>query len=657
MLRHAALRSGRTAIRSVSAPGPRQSIRRFTSNRADFTTKASKASKRALSKKQLAGEKDAPAAVAKRQAAAATAAAPAPAPAAAAAGGGAGGAKAASGGGGGGGGLFAIAGLAAAGAGAVYYFDVDVTDEIGKLTGGGEKKEKPPVAKEVVEEAKPAEKAAPEPVAEEETSSEGKVTVVPAVPVDEENRPLQEVPEPEQPSDGSRVSVEKIGEFFEKTATDAAEEAKEVAEAAGAEVIEIEPIVEKESEAVTHAIVSAEAAAAELKQEAESATDGALRSAHRSLRANVDEAYLSDLEKLSIGELKIRLVQLAAEMEDRTKWEAVRLKEFLGMKEKETADKYLEVLQKQRLEFEDLLARRLREQEDGLTRQANAALQAKEDGIQSVVSAAAEAQKVEHDAELQSASERIDREVRAKYEAEFGKEMADAKAAFARDSEEKLSVVEKLSKNLKALEGALEVSRTFESGSQKAHRLSAAALALAGRMEAGRGAAEELAALKMAAGNEGVIGSAVSKLPSSVKGGVPTLAELQSTFEGVYSVGRQAALVPKGRSGLGAQIMGMTFATMTIPPAPDAPAAATADSSGDDIGSSADYVLSRARRHVQLGELAQAVQELDQLDNQAAFAVKDWKSAASDRISVDRALGVIKMECAILNQNMSGPQS
>ena len=48
---------------------------------------------------------------------------------------------------------------------------------------------------------------------------------------------------------------------------------------------------------------------------------------------------LQDLESLSQAQLQARLVQLAAELQDRTKWEAVRLKEFLAMKDKETTDK------------------------------------------------------------------------------------------------------------------------------------------------------------------------------------------------------------------------------------------------------------------------------------------------------------------------------
>eukprot|EP00957_Ditylum_brightwellii_P008944 677133-Ditylum_brightwellii.AAC.1 len=60
--------------------------------------------------------------------------------------------------------------------------------------------------------------------------------------------------------------------------------------------------------------------------------------AHKKLRANLNETFLADLDSLSLGELKIRVVQLVSEMEERTKWEAVRLKEFLSMKEKEVAE-------------------------------------------------------------------------------------------------------------------------------------------------------------------------------------------------------------------------------------------------------------------------------------------------------------------------------
>ena len=49
---------------------------------------------------------------------------------------------------------------------------------------------------------------------------------------------------------------------------------------------------------------------------------------------------------------------------------------------------------------------------------------------------------------------------------------------------------------------------------------------------------------------------------------------------------------------------------------------------------------------MKLGELEESVSELDKLKGQAAFTVRDWKSAAMDRIAVEKALKVIKMECA-----------
>ena len=54
--------------------------------------------------------------------------------------------------------------------------------------------------------------------------------------------------------------------------------------------------------------------------------------------SKIPSLNMDDLDSLTITQLKVRLVQLAKEMEDRTKWEAVRLKEFLAMKEKDTAE-------------------------------------------------------------------------------------------------------------------------------------------------------------------------------------------------------------------------------------------------------------------------------------------------------------------------------
>ena len=201
--------------------------------------------------------------------------------------------------------------------------------------------------------------------------------------------------------------------------------------------------------------------------------------------------------------------------------------------------RYMEKMQKQRLEFEDLLARRLREQEGSLTKAASDALQAKEKSIESVVNAAASAQQAEYEAALKSNTEILQTQLSAQYEADFGQKLAEEKSSMISEMEKAIATIDDLSKRLTQTDQNLTISRNFESSSQRAHRVSAAALALAEKMETSMGAAEELAALRAAAAESGVIASALEKVPASVKAGIPTLPELQASFDDVYAVGRE----------------------------------------------------------------------------------------------------------------------
>ena len=304
----------------------------------------------------------------------------------------------------------------------------------------------------------------------------------------------------------------------------------------------------------------------------------------------------------------------------------------------------MEILQRQRLEFEDLMAARLREQHGELTTQMREALQEKEASIQSVLNAALEAQRQEHEEDMKAFEEITTGEIRSALDEEYGKKMEEYKSQVEQDLQQKVSTLENLKKKLEQLEATLEASRTSKQGSLKAHRLSAAALALAEKLETNTGAAAELAALKLAAGNEGVIATACATIPDAVKTGVPTLSELQARFEAVYKKCRQAALVPAGRPGLEGQLAGMVFAQLKSAPDPDDPAPES-DKDG------AEYVLVRARNYVQLGELERAVEQLEKLKGQPAFTIEDWKKDAINRIAVEKSLKVIKMECALLNES------
>jgi hypothetical protein len=105
-------------------------------------------------------------------------------------------------------------------------------------------------------------------------------------------------------------------------------------------------------------------------------------------------------------------------------------------------------------------------------------------------------------------------------------------------------------------------------------------------------------------------------------------------------------MVPEGRAGLDGQLLGMLFAKISVPPSPDAVPKT------DEEGSVADGILSLARKSVQMGDLEKAVELLDRLKGQTAYVMNDWKTKAADRVSTERALKVIKLECALLNKEL-----
>jgi mitofilin len=128
---------------------------------------------------------------------------------------------------------------------------------------------------------------------------------------------------------GSRVSVEKFNTVYgsqEPEVTESNEKEDEVENSIPPSMSTIIQEAEKE-------LLTSSSSGTSTK------IDEALKQAHVTMRATLDETFLRDLEKLSEHELRIRIVQLASEMGERTKWEAVRLREFLSMKEKEVADK------------------------------------------------------------------------------------------------------------------------------------------------------------------------------------------------------------------------------------------------------------------------------------------------------------------------------
>jgi hypothetical protein len=306
------------------------------------------------------------------------------------------------------------------------------------------------------------------------------------------------------------------------------------------------------------------------------------------------------------------------------------------------------MVKKLRMEAENMMDERLAEQKKLLTKQAEEALTEQQRNSDAFIESSLKIQEQTFNEEREAFEKKTEEAMNAKYEELYGKMLAKTKEEFAAKLDQKVKQIESLSKKLSDLESALKSSQDFKAGSVQAHRITAAALALAEKLDSGEPAGAAINTIMAVASDNAVVSSAVGALPPSVGAkGVLTLQEIQTSFEeGVYPQCRRAANVPAGQSGLEGQIMGMLFSKLKYPPGPDDPAP---ESEKD----AEDYVLARARKHVQLGELEDAVKEMDKLTGQASFVAKDWEESVKARVAVEKALKVIRMECALANESLA----
>ena len=291
------------------------------------------------------------------------------------------GAAAESGGGGGGVGPVLALLLATGGAGAAYYNGL-----LDEYIGGGQKKSAPVVRKEKEAEKKPktnnanvSEKApAPPKVAKTARAVASKTTTkgdesLAKVAKEEIALSKKEMEEfNEIIADVIGEATEEVEGVMEVVAAIAEEEKKNAAAAKAAKVAaKAAAASKKKQERASKKAAAAEAAIAaaaaleqptamvsatiatsaldeskilaeieDLKKQLHARSDTALEQAHTELaKLGMLDVMGLDIDKMTQSQLKVRLVQMARDLEERTKWEAVRLQEFLNMKEKEVEDR------------------------------------------------------------------------------------------------------------------------------------------------------------------------------------------------------------------------------------------------------------------------------------------------------------------------------
>jgi len=153
-----------------------------------------------------------------------------------------------------------------------------------------------------------------------------------------------------------------------------------------------------------------------------------------------------------------------------------------------------------------------------------------------------------------------------------------------------------------------------------------------------------LKSLTTADSSEQMVDSLVKAIPLVVaKQGVPNMPQLQSRFQRVANTARRVALVPED-GGLWWHAFAAALSKLMVAP------------KGLVHGNSAEHVLARAEYHLERGNLAQAVSELETLDDAPKQIARDWTVAAKNRLLVDQVASLLEAHALTMISSLSQPR-
>ena len=358
------------------------------------------------------------------------------------------------------------------------------------------------------------------------------------------------------------------------------------------------------------------------------------------LRKHLEQTLLKDLASLSTEALQHRVVQLVGELQERTKWEALRLHEAVRKAEVEVSGKYVELIEKLR-----------EESMEEVGRQARALDAEKQLAVQQVVEEKEKECKVLLEQEMASFTAGVTKafeeerakdraEVEGKAKRELENAMYEKETAYQSLVAGRMEELDKLKAQVEALDEVFKSDTDYEHLSWKVHKVSAALLAFELALQTSLPLQKELSVLKKVTKDDPVLDAVLSTLPPAVDEGVPTLSELQVRFPTVQAAAREAAFVPESSPGMLGHLFGSVLAAVTIKPR------------GLVEGGGADEVLARAAYHVERGDLAGAVVELENVGGLVGKTVKSWLGDAKGRLVVEQAVRAMNARSALLNASM-----
>ncbi|KAJ1454997.1 hypothetical protein M885DRAFT_587874 [Pelagophyceae sp. CCMP2097] len=349
-------------------------------------------------------------------------------------------------------------------------------------------------------------------------------------------------------------------------------------------------------------------------------------------------------KKPNVDELKMRLATVAAEMEERSRWEAVRVHALLEQVEGSAAKQCAALLRAEADAAGAESAARLSAQRAADAIELEIAVDAKraanDDKFGALLEAHERATRAEWAAKLEAALAAADGAAQARLEADLD-EWTAASAAAALD---RAAAAEDIGRELEACFAQIE-HKMLEHESQAAlHRSTLVVLRCIDALNSQRPADKAVAAARGA--GDDVVAAALGPLtPASLKRGVPDLAQLERRFFGAVK-GHTARwlMVPDGMDG---DVLGHAIGAVLATPLLSNPTRTSLGGPTEPLAA-----LDEAAAALKVGNLSACVLALRKVDRPNAKTVNpstDWLDDAQARLRADQAARLLRARLALVN--------
>ena len=337
------------------------------------------------------------------------------------------------------------------------------------------------------------------------------------------------------------------------------------------------------------------------------------------------------MDKLDENGLRNRIVSLISEFAEKSRWEAVKLHQALKHVEKDTANHYTKLMEKQKSELTAFFEREVNAKENVVRMEMTRIINELRDFQEFRVKDALRAQEDQLRHTLSNEKKTFENELREELAAETTME----KAMLA---QQHLNEIVALKKSIEDVRMEVSVFHNVASDivnskkhSSRIHEESAAVLALESKLSTSAAAQKEIEAFKKISTADSVIVSLLDAIPTSARTqGVPTLADLRVRFVVVKEEARKAALAPQNVPKMVGQIIGSALAALSW------------EAQGNVEGNSPEAILTRVSFYLDQGKLTSAIAEINQLSGYPRIIVQDWETAARNRVVTDNAINGLK---------------